>query len=107
MQIKLIVSAAAIALAATVGSASAADRFDALEGIEAQAMTPLEIGAVIGGFDRVVVPPGPAVPTGGPMQPPDPPIIDDQAVGDVGGASTDGLTAAGSAITNLILAILP
>ena len=34
MQIRLLVSAAAIALAATIGSASAADQFTTMEGIE-------------------------------------------------------------------------
>ena len=48
MHIKSILSAAAIALAATIGSASAADQFSTLDGIAAQAMTPQEMGVVIG-----------------------------------------------------------
>ena len=48
MQIKLFVSAAAIALVAGVGSASAADQFQTLEGIAADALTPQEMGVVIG-----------------------------------------------------------
>ena len=49
MQIKLLVSAAAIALAATIGSASAADQFTTLDGIPAQTLTEQEMGTVIGG----------------------------------------------------------
>ena len=48
MRIKTLASAAAIALAATVGSASAAERFTTLEGIAADALTPQEMGVVIG-----------------------------------------------------------
>ena len=48
MRIKLIAAGAAIALAATVGSASAADQFSTLEGIAAEAMTTQEMGVVIG-----------------------------------------------------------
>ncbi len=48
MQIKLLVSAAAIALVASVGSVSAADQFSTLEGITAAAMTPQEMGMVAG-----------------------------------------------------------
>ncbi len=48
MQIKLIVSAAALALAAGLGSASAADRFTALEGITAEPLNAVELGRVRG-----------------------------------------------------------
>ena len=47
MRIKSILAAAAIALAATIGSASAADQFTTLKGIEAHAMTPQEMGAIL------------------------------------------------------------
>ena len=48
MRIKLIAAGAAIALAATIGSASAADQFSTLDGTSAQALTPQEMGMVIG-----------------------------------------------------------
>ena len=48
MHIKSIVAGAAIALASTVGSASAADQFSTLEGVTADAMTPQEMGVVTG-----------------------------------------------------------
>ena len=56
MHIKSILSAAAIALAATIGSASAADQFSTLDGIAAQAMTPQEMGVVRGQDTLAVVP---------------------------------------------------
>ena len=46
MRIKTLVSAIAIALAASVGAASAADQFATLEGIAADALTPQEMGVV-------------------------------------------------------------
>ena len=49
MQIKSIVTAAAIALAATIGSASAADQFSAIEGIPAEFMSAGDMDAVVGG----------------------------------------------------------
>ena len=48
MRIKLFAAGAAIALAATIGSASAADQFSTLGGIAAEAMAPQEMGAVTG-----------------------------------------------------------
>ena len=48
MQIKLIVSAAALALAAGLGSASAADRFTALAGITAEPLNAVELDRVRG-----------------------------------------------------------
>ncbi len=48
MQIKLLVSAAAIALAVGLGSASAADQFTTLDGIAAQTMTQQELAKVVG-----------------------------------------------------------
>ena len=48
MQIKLLVSAAAIALAATVGSATAAEQFTTLDGVIAVAMPSVEQDAVRG-----------------------------------------------------------
>ena len=49
MRIKLFAVGAALAMAATVGSASAADQFSTLEGIPAQTLTEQEMGKVIGG----------------------------------------------------------
>ena len=48
MRIKLFVSAAAIALAATIGSASAADQFSTLDGVPAASMSAGEMAAVRG-----------------------------------------------------------
>jgi len=48
MQIKLLVSAAAIALAFSVGSASAAERFSTLDGVSAHPMNAVELTAVKG-----------------------------------------------------------
>ncbi len=49
MQIKLIVSDAAIDLVAGLGSASAADQFSTLDGVTAVAMSSGELDAVVGG----------------------------------------------------------
>ena len=48
MHIKSILAAAAIAIAATFGSASAADQFTTLEGIQAVPMNTAEMGQVRG-----------------------------------------------------------
>ena len=48
MRIKTLVPAIAIVLAATVGSAYAAERFNTLEGIAAQALTPQEMAGYAG-----------------------------------------------------------
>jgi len=48
MQIKSVVSAAAIVLAFSVGSASAAERFSTLDGVSAQPMNAAEMTAVQG-----------------------------------------------------------
>ena len=48
MQIKLLVSAAAIALVAGLASASAAEQFTTLDGVTAVAMTSGELDAVVG-----------------------------------------------------------
>ncbi len=48
MRIKLFAAGAAIALAATIGSASAAEQFSTIEGIAAQRMTQLELAKVVG-----------------------------------------------------------
>ena len=65
MHIKSILAVAAIALAAAVGSASAADQFTTLDGIAADVMTPREMGVVIGAatieVDITAVFGGPAV----------------------------------------------
>ena len=55
MQIKLFVSAAAIALVAGLGSASAAEPFNTLEGITAAALTPQEMGVVKGNNSDVIL----------------------------------------------------
>ncbi len=58
MQIKSIFAGAAIALAATIGSASAAEQFTTLEGVTAVAISPGELGTVVGGTrDFRVTPP--------------------------------------------------
>ncbi len=48
MKIKSIVAGAAIALAATVGSASAGDEFSTLSGVSAESLSSVEMAAVIG-----------------------------------------------------------
>ena len=48
MRIKLFAAGAAIALAASVGSASAADQFSALDGITAEALSARDMAAVRG-----------------------------------------------------------
>lgn len=48
MHIRSILAGAAIALAASVGLASAAEQFSTLEGISADVMTPQEMGVVVG-----------------------------------------------------------
>jgi len=53
MRNKTLVSAIVIALAATVGSASATDKFSLLEGIEAEALTSQEMGMVVGALLQV------------------------------------------------------
>ncbi len=55
MRIKAIVSGAAIALATTIGSASAADQFATITGVEAQAMTNQEMEVVRGSGVRLTV----------------------------------------------------
>ncbi len=55
MQIKLLVSAAAIALAATVGTASAADEFMTLDGVTADVMAASELSATAGAGIAIVV----------------------------------------------------
>ena len=55
MQIKLLVSAAAIALVAGLGSASAAEQFSTLEGVMAVAMSSGELDAVVGGAKHFLV----------------------------------------------------
>ena len=51
MHIKSILTAAAIALAATVGSASAAEQFTTLDGIAVAAMNAMELDSVRGATD--------------------------------------------------------
>ncbi len=56
MQIKSILAAAAIALAASLGSAYAADQFATLDGVTAQPMNTLELDQVrgAGGFEVTI-----------------------------------------------------
>ena len=56
MHIKTIVAGAAIALAATIGSASAAEQFSTLKGIPAVAMAPAEADAIRGLNVQVIRP---------------------------------------------------
>ena len=71
MRYKLIAAGAAIALAATVGSASAAERFTTMEGIAAQALTPQEMGVVIGAANATLsVAPTGGTGSGSPARPP-------------------------------------
>ncbi len=65
MQIKLLVSAAAIALVAGVGSASADDEFETIEGLTADVITPQEMAMVIGSQFNVTVPSGATIPSAG------------------------------------------
>ena len=58
MQIKSTVAAAAIALAATIGSASAADQFTTLAGVEAQAMSSHAMEVVVGSHFLTITAPG-------------------------------------------------
>ena len=58
MQIKLLVSAAAIALVAGLTSASAADHFTTLAGVTVQPMNALELDSVRGGNGHGAGPPG-------------------------------------------------
>ena len=55
MQIKSILAAAAIALAVTVGSASAADQFTTLDGISAESLSSVEMAAVVGADIDLIV----------------------------------------------------
>ncbi len=80
MRIKAIVSGAAIALAATIGSASAADRFSTITGVEAQAITNQEMEVVRGsrGFKLSVMPP--------PMDP-GTPVVFERIIGSLAGGN--------------------
>ena len=58
MQIKLFVLSTAIALAATIGSASAGDEFTTLDGIAVTPMSAMELDSIRGafnGFGAIVV----------------------------------------------------
>ena len=60
MHIKSIVAGAAIALAATVGSAYAADQFATLDGVSAESLSSAEMAAVAGAVVNLrVTPPDP------------------------------------------------
>ncbi len=54
MHIKLLISAAAIALIAGLGTASAAEQFNTLEGISAEFMSAGDMGAVVGGASYLI-----------------------------------------------------
>ena len=60
MHIKHLISAAAVALVAGIGAASAAEQFTTLDGFESQAMTPQEMGAVVATAGLQVFLPTPA-----------------------------------------------
>ena len=53
MLTKSILAGAAIALAATIGSASAGEQFTTLEGVTAVAMSSTDLDAVVGGAKHV------------------------------------------------------
>ncbi len=55
MYIKSILAAAAIALIATIGSASAADEFMTLDGVAADVMSATELSATVGAGIVIVV----------------------------------------------------
>ncbi len=55
MQIKSILAGTALALAATIGSASAADEFMTLDGVTADMMTASELSATAGAGIAIVV----------------------------------------------------
>ncbi len=57
MQIKSIVAAAAIALAASVGSASAGDEFGTLGGVSAESLSSVEMAAVVGDHLFILIQP--------------------------------------------------
>ena len=59
MHIKSIVAGAALALAATIGSASAAEQFSTLKGLPAVAMAPAELAATRGMNDGTLTTPAP------------------------------------------------
>ncbi len=58
MHIKTILAGAALALAATIGSASAAERFSTLDGVTAVAMSSGEMDAVVGSAVHFIDPGG-------------------------------------------------
>ena len=62
MQIKLLVSAAAIALVAGLGSASAQATFATLDGLRAEALSIAEKKSTVGGFEIHLNPNLPAAP---------------------------------------------
>ncbi len=55
MQIKSILAGTALALAATIGSASAADEFMTLDGVAADVMSATELSATVGAGIVIVV----------------------------------------------------
>ena len=63
MRIKTIVPAIAIALAATIGSASAAEQFAALVGIPVVPMTRIELTRTTGGDWNILAPDGTVIRT--------------------------------------------
>ncbi len=104
MRIKAIVSGAAIALATTIGSASAADQFSTITGVEAQAMTNQEMEVVRGSGVLLTVTITPS------------PFIAGKAVVSkaIGDASVNGIVVAGGAVAGgvdqsaeIFIAILP
>ncbi len=57
MEIKSIVAGAAIALAATIGSASAGDEFSTLGGVSAESLSAVEMAAVVGDHLFILIQP--------------------------------------------------
>ena len=93
MQIKSILAGAAIALAASVGSASAAEQFATLDGVSAAEMTPQEMGVVVGASAELSID---GIPASGRVS--GGPIVGDVSIA-VGDASFDGIDAANNAIS--------
>ncbi len=88
MGLRSILAGAAIILAATVGSAFAAEQFTTLEGVTAEAMTTQAMGGIKGQLIlRIAVPHGADIPVG----------LPDQFDGDPGLVIENGQPAGGNA----------
>ncbi len=89
MDIKTLVSATAIVLAATIGSAFAADQFTTLDGVTAKQMTSGDLANVKGQFAHFTV-------NGLPINPVDHPFVLGGPLGASGHPGFKGITVAGS-----------